>query len=253
MLLVSCPYDFGKNNAFLIIKWDVDAGQISTNYNHKWARNLLDEYLAYLKNSFKITVMNLDSSWGINETFVKADYPYPLEYGLHVQGDWAFSLLQNEAGIHKLQQCEEKSGAECQVQVEVVPEVSVDYFDTHYDGGGLRISVHPVAGVSSPTAIIITDSGVSIRHVATGIKAYSFTEKSQLPNRKLAVQIILGRLYMHEQNALSNPNIIREYDLEKKTIKDRRLSKAFKYSEGIRDVLPEIFEEHLLNRINSIQ
>ncbi len=247
MLDVACPYEFRRNNAFLTIKRDVEDNEISRSYVHDWGSNLREEYLAYLKHSFEADFLDYSTVLRGNEFFTKLNSPFLFEYTIHVQGKYAFALLHNETGIHKLHPYPGNSKTISQIEIEVSPDLSVEYFNENYSAEDLRIDVYRSQG----TGTFPIDSAVRITHIPTEIKAMSDSQKSRIGNYYLAKRILAGRLYMHNHKAWSRSGIIREYNREKKTITDKRLKKSFEYSNQIRDVLPEILEETLWLKFKS--
>lgn len=242
MLDVSCPYEFAQNNAFLTIKWDVD-GSKNEDTLRSIAYHLLHQYKMYLSEVF-----NLEADIPAQYQCTADSLPQNArEFVVKVRGEYAFAILHKETGIHKIIKRFEGHDIEYFISVEVTPDIEIEL--KPYD---LRVYVDRKL-VPSPFGMKYVDRHARTTHLGTGIEAQSSHQKSGLGNRILAARILAVRLYMHEQGALSNPNIIREYDLEKKVIRDKRLKKIFKYSDGIGDVLPEILEETLLSSINSMQ
>lgn len=165
---------------------------------------------------------------------------------LCIKGDYAFAILHSEAGTHNFRMPGSKKGL--RVNIEVTPYIETEVVPHDTD---LRVDVYRSLGASCLGSHYV-DSSVRITHLPSGIVVESSGERNQLRNRHVAYEYLSGRLYMHGQNALNNSTFIRKYDLDKKQIRDNRLKKTFEYSGEIHEVLPQIFEETLEHRIDSL-
>jgi|GEM_PF-4446618 len=246
-LPTTCPYkDVAKNSAFLTIRWNGFQEENTQEATRVEVRTLFHAYVSYLEKSFKLRERFYNYWWCVDDHYVKHDKMNPMEFVLQADGDYVFSLLYSEVGIHRFTVGEETP----ELEVEVVPVLEGDYSIENHDYDTIRLDVFEICGPGGGS-VNVSPSGIRATHLPIGIVSVA-DDKNQLYNRKIALQILAGRLYMHEQNALSNPAIIREYDLKKKKISDKRLKKTYEYSGEIHEVLPQIFGETLEQRIDSL-
>jgi len=198
---------------------------------------------------------------------------------LMISGNDCYRLLQHEGGVHRVQRVPktEKSGRihTSTVTVAVLPqpaELDVVIYDRD-----LVIETKRASGAGGQH-VNKTDSAVRMHHKPTGIVVECQTDRSQIKNRKIALQKLRAIMYkrqLDEQHLLtrsarkqqvgssSRSEKIRTYNFNQDRITDHRLSKSFhnlpgfleggEYLDKIVDELQERENEILFNEfINSI-
>lgn len=165
------------------------------------------------------------------------------EIVLKITGKGAFSALQKESGVHRVQRVPktESSGRihTSTATVAVLPQVSEKEviispadieFEAFRSGGAGGQNVNKVS------------TAVRLKHIPTGIVVTCQTERSQLQNRENALALLRSKLYWLEQEKLTN-NIskqrsnqvgtgersekIRTYNFPQNRVTDHRINKSW--------------------------
>jgi peptide chain release factor 2 len=116
---------------------------------------------------------------------------------LVVKGPYAYGLLQNEIGIHRLVRLSPfNSNNKRQTSfaaVDVIPEISDTTQDIKFDPKELRIDTYRSSGAGGQH-VNKTDSAVRVTHLPTGLVATSQNSRSQTANKETALSILKSRL-----------------------------------------------------------
>ena len=237
-------------NAFI----EINAGAGGTE-SCDWAEMLLRMYLMWADSKgFKCEI--IDKLEG-EEAGIKSAV-------VQVSGDFAYGLLKNETGIHRLVRISPfNANGKRQTSFAGVfgyPEVNED-IEISINPADLRIDVYRASGAGGQH-VNKTESAVRITHIPTGIVCASQTQRSQLQNRENAMKQLKSKLYeleLKKQNDekqamedaksdISWGNQIRNYVLHPyKMVKDLRSGFEVGNAEGVLDGnLDDIIESVLL-------
>ena len=195
-----------------------------------WASMLLRMYERFLeKNGFTYKI--IDEQAG-DEAGIKS-------VTLYIEGDYAYGYLKEEMGVHRLVRISpfdsNKRRHTSFASVSVTPE-----FDTNIDieikDEDLKIDVYHSSGAGGQS-VNTSNSAVRITHLPTKTVVTCQTERSQLRNKEIALELLKNKLYQKElekqeslkksiNGEVSNINFgsqIRSYILEPyKLVKDHR-------------------------------
>lgn len=188
--VLSGPYD--RRDAYLFLHsgtGGVDAAD--------WTQMLLNMYLKYAARrgwKTKLIDQTVGNEAGIKSATVK------------VEGDLAYGLLKAEKGVHRLirlspfnaQNLRQTSFA----LVEVIPDLG-EISEINLPDKDLRVDVFRSSGHGGQS-VNTTNSAVRITHLPTKISVSVQGERSQAPNKEMAMQILKHRVYLFEQQKREN-------------------------------------------------
>lgn len=225
-----------------------------------WASMLLRMYERFLeKNGFTYQVIEEQDG---EEAGIKS-------VTLHIKGEYAYGYLKEEAGVHRLVRISpfdsNKRRHTSFASVMVTPE-----FDTSIEidlkEEDLKIDVYHSSGAGGQS-VNTSNSAVRITHLPTKTVVTCQTERSQLRNKEIAMELLKNKLYqkeLAEQEKLKKEvngdalNIdfgsqIRSYILEPyKLVKDHRSkyesTDPLKVLDG--DLMPFIKSSLQLKKVN---
>jgi peptide chain release factor 1 len=196
-----------------------------------FARDLYDMYLRYAaRRNLKVEVLEERGSdrGGLDEVVFK------------VEGDEAWSRLEHEGGVHRVQRVpvtEAKGRVHTSsATVTVLPEA--EEVDVEIDPADLKVDVYRSSGPGGQS-VNTTDSAVRVTHLPTGIVVSMQDEKSQLQNRAKAMVVLRSRLLRRlqdeeaeKQGSLRRSQVggggrgekIRTYNFKENRVTDHRIN-----------------------------
>ncbi|MEY2986110.1 MAG: hypothetical protein RJB24_339 [Candidatus Parcubacteria bacterium] len=217
-------YDAG--NALLFIQ--AGAGGVDA---QDFAEIITKMYIAYGKSrNFEIDVIEYIQG---QEAGIKRSL-------LQIKGQYAYGIFRQERGVHRLVRVSPFNAAGLRhtsfVMVQVLPEIDeISSSDIVVNPNDIKVDVYRSQGAGGQS-VNTTDSAVRITHIPTGIVVAIQTERSQLQNKALAMNILKSKLWElrqseHKQELQSHTedvsiswgNHIRSYVMNPyKLVKDQR-------------------------------
>lgn len=175
--------DYDHSNAIL----EIHPGAGGTE-SQDWGEMLFRMYQRYCqKNSYGFEVLSYEeaSDAGIKSCTVL------------IKGDMAYGYLKGESGVHRLVRISPFDAAGRRhtsfASVEVLPEFNNE-IDIEIRDEDLEVDTMRSSGAGGQH-INKTDSAVRMKHIPTGLMAFSQSERSQILNREKCLAILKSKLY----------------------------------------------------------
>ncbi len=156
-----------------------------------WASMLLRMYQRFLeKNGYKYKVIDKQDG---DEAGIKS-------VTLYIEGDLAYGYLKNEIGVHRLVRISpfdsnkrrHTSFASVSVTPEFNDDISVDIREED-----LKIDVYHSSGAGGQS-VNTSNSAVRITHLPTKTVVTCQTERSQLRNKEIAMNLLKNKIYQQK-------------------------------------------------------
>lgn len=217
---------YDEGNALLFIQ--AGAGGVDA---QDFAEIITKMYISYAKSrNFEIDVIEYIQG---QEAGIKRSL-------LQIKGQYAYGIFRQERGVHRLVRVSPFNAAGLRhtsfVMVQVLPEMDeISSSDIVIDSNDVKIDVYRSQGAGGQS-VNTTDSAVRVTHIPTGIVVAIQTERSQLQNKTLALNILKSKLWELKQSehkqerqshtedvSISWGNHIRSYVMNPyKLVKDQR-------------------------------
>ena len=183
-LLLKEPYD--SNNA--ILEFHPGAGGVDS---QDWAEMLFRMYVRYAeRNNFKLEVLDYQAG---EEAGIKS-------VTILIKGLNAYGFLKGEKGVHRLVRISPFDSAKKRhtsfASVDVTPEYN-DLDEIKINDDELRIDTYRSSG-AGVQYINKTDSAVRITHLPTGIVVSCQTQRSQIQNKEVCINMLKSKLYQKQ-------------------------------------------------------
>ena len=116
---------------------------------------------------------------------------------LAVKGEMAYGLLKRETGAHRLVRLSPFSAKQLRhtsfAQVEVIPQISDKEYDINIKPDDLKLETFHSAGHGGQN-VNKRETAVRLTHLPTGLIASSQIERTQIMNKKIAMNFLLAKL-----------------------------------------------------------
>ncbi len=223
-MFFSEEYDSG--NALLFIQ--AGAGGVDA---QDFAEIITKMYMSYARSrNFEIDVIEYIQG---QEAGIKRSL-------LQIKGQYAYGIFRQERGVHRLVRVSPFNAAGLRhtsfVMVQVLPEMDeISSSDIIINPNDIKVDVYRSQGAGGQS-VNTTDSAVRVTHIPTGIVVAIQTERSQLQNKTMAMNILKSKLWELKQSehkqeqqshtedvSISWGNHIRSYVMNPyKLVKDQR-------------------------------
>jgi len=230
--------DLDERNAILEV-----SGAAGGDEAKLWANELLRMYVRYCENH-NVKVEQVDDSI------------------IKISGYGAFGQFKYEAGVHRVQRipATEKKGRvhTSTATVSVLPEL--EDIDLHVNPEDIEFEAFRSGGHGGQNVNKVS-TAVRLKHIPTGIVVTCQTERFQVRNREIAMEMLRAKLWemelekrSEEVGALRSTQVgrgmraekIRTYNFPQDRVTDHRINESFHN-------LPSIMDGNLDNMIDSLQ
>ena len=182
-LLVLLNNDYDHSNAIL----EIHPGAGGTE-SQDWAQMLFRMYQRYAQNNgYGFDILSYEEA---DEAGIKS-------CTVLIKGDMAYGYLKGESGVHRLVRISPFDAAGRRhtsfASVEVLPEFNNE-IDIEIKDEDLEVDTMRSSGAGGQH-INKTDSAVRMKHIPTGLMAFSQSERSQILNREKCLEILKSKLY----------------------------------------------------------
>lgn len=183
-LLLKEPYD--SNNA--ILEFHPGAGGVDS---QDWAEMLFRMYVRYAeRKDLKVDILDYQAG---EEAGIKS-------VTMLVKGENAYGFLKGEKGVHRLVRISPFDSAKKRhtsfSSVDVTPEYN-DLDEVVINDDEIRVDTYRSSGAGGQY-INKTDSAVRITHLPTGIVVSCQTQRSQIQNKEVCLNMLKSKLYQKQ-------------------------------------------------------
>ena len=184
--------DYDHSNAIL----EIHPGAGGTE-SQDWAEMLFRMYQRYAQNNkFGFEVLSYEEA---NDAGIKS-------CTVAIKGDKAYGYLKGESGVHRLVRISPFDAAGRRhtsfASVDVIPEFNNE-IEIEIKDEDLEVDTMRSSGAGGQH-INKTDSAVRMKHIPTGLMAFSQSERSQILNREKCLSILKAKLYQKAIEDLEN-------------------------------------------------